>query len=173
MEARLSSQPPEILFIERCIRLLEPGVGVAALVIPNGILGNPGLGYVRQWILRHAQILGSVDMHPDAFQPNVGVQTSVLVLRRWDSEEEAYCKDGTFQDYKMFMAICDHVGHDKRGQTTYVRDDDGYPIVREQTTAVTGNVGSEEESGHTSKERVVDDETMAIADAFFEWRRDQ
>lgn len=54
-----------------------------------------------------------------------------------------------------------------------MRDDDGYPIVQEQTTAVTGNVGSEEESGHTSKERVVDDETMAIADAFFEWRRDQ
>lgn len=174
MEPKLfSSQPPEILFIERCVRLLEPGAGVAALVIPNGILGNPGLGYVRQWILRHAQILGSVDMHPDAFQPNVGVQTSVLVLRRWDREEEAYCKDGTFQDYKMFMAICDHVGHDKRGQTTYVRDDNGYPIVREQTTAVTGKVGSEEESGHTSTERVVDDETIAIADAFLEWRRDQ
>lgn len=173
MDSKLVSRPPEILFIERCIRLLEPGVGVAALVIPNGILGNPGLGYVRQWILRHAKILGSIDMHPDAFQPNVGVQTSVLVLRRWDRDEEAYCKDGTFQDYKIFMAICDHVGHDKRGQTTYVRDDEGYPIVREQTTAVTGIVASDEESEHASKERVVDDETMAIADAFLEWRRDQ
>lgn len=173
MDARLVARPPEILFIERCIRLLEPGVGVAALVIPNGILGNPGLGYVRQWILRHAKILGSIDMHPDAFQPNVGVQTSVLVLRRWDHDEEAYCKDGTFQDYKIFMAICDHVGHDKRGQTTYVRDDEGYPIVREQTTAVTGIVASDDESEHASKERVVDDETMAIADAFLEWRRDQ
>ena len=38
---------------------------------------------------------------------------------------------------------------------------------------MTGNVGSDEESSHTSKERVVDDETMAIAGAFFEWRRDQ
>ena len=173
MDTKLVSRPPEILFIERCIRLLEPGRGVAALVIPNGILGNPGLGYVRQWILRHAQILGSIDMHPDAFQPNVGVQTSVLVLRRWDRDEEAYCKDGTFQDYKIFMAICDHVGHDKRGQTTYVRDDEGYPIVQEQTTAVTGIVASDDESAHASKERVVDDETMAIADAFLEWRRDQ
>lgn len=173
MDSKLVSRPPEILFIERCIRLLEPGVGVAALVIPNGILGNPGLGYVRQWILRHAKILGSIDMHPDAFQPNVGVQTSVLVLRRWDRDEEAYCKDGTFQDYKIFMAICDHVGHDKRGQTTYVRDDEGYPIVREQTTAVTGIVASDEENEHASKERVIDDETMAIANAFLEWRRDQ
>ena len=41
MDARLVARPPEILFIERCVRLLEPGVGVAALVIPNGILGNP------------------------------------------------------------------------------------------------------------------------------------
>ena len=174
MESKLMrSQPPEILFIERCVRLLEPGVGVAALVIPDGILGNPGLGYVRQWILRHAQVLASIDMHPDAFQPNVGVQTSVLVLRRWNSEEEAYCKNGTFRDYEMFMAICDHVGHDKRGQTTYVRDDEGYPLIREQTTAVTGIVASDEESVHASKERVVDDETMAIADAFLEWRHKQ
>ncbi len=173
MDSKLVSRPPEILFIERCIRLLEPGVGIAAVVIPNGILGNPGLGYVRQWILRHAKILGSIDMHPDAFQPNVGVQTSVLVLRRWSSDEEAYCKDGTFQDYKIFMAICDHVGHDKRGQTTYVRDDEGYPIVREQTTAVTGILASEEESEHASMERVVDDETQEIADAFLEWRMDQ
>lgn len=173
MDEKLVSRPPEILFIERCIRLLEPGRGVAALVIPNGILGNPGLGYVRQWVLRHAKILGSIDMHPDAFQPNVGVQTSVLVVRRWDREEEAYCKDGTFQDYKIFMAICDHVGHDKRGQTTYVRDDEGYPIVREQPTAVTGIVASDKESTHVSKERVVDDETMQIANAFLEWRLDQ
>ncbi|WP_210388966.1 N-6 DNA methylase [Olsenella sp. HMSC062G07] len=173
MDGKLAtSRPPEILFIERCVRLLEPGKGVAAIVIPNGILGNPGLGYVRQWILRHAKVLASVDMHPDAFQPNVGVQTSVLVLRRWDAEEEAYCKDGTFQDYRIFMAICDHVGHDKRGQTTYVRDDEGYPIVREQTTAVTGIVASDKESEHSSKERVVDDETMKIADAFHDWRLD-
>lgn len=54
-----------------------------------------------------------------------------------------------------------------------MRDDDGYPIVREQTTAVTGIVASDEESAHASKERVVDDETMAIADAFLEWRLDQ
>lgn len=173
MDAKTSSRPPEILFIERCIELLEPGVGVAAIVIPNGILGNPGLGYVRQWILRHAQVLGSIDMHPDTFQPNVGVQTSVLVVRRFYREEEIYCEPGTYLDQEIFMAICEHVGHDKRGVTTYVRDDDGYPIVREQVSAVTGIVASEGEAAHASKERVVDDETMAIADAFLEWRLDQ
>ena len=42
--------PPEILAIERCIQLLKPGTGRAAIVLPDGILGSPGLGYVREWI---------------------------------------------------------------------------------------------------------------------------
>ena len=41
------SQPPEILFIERCVQLLKPGTGKMAMVIPNGILNNPSLEYVR------------------------------------------------------------------------------------------------------------------------------
>lgn len=173
MEDKLVSRPPEILFIERCVKLLEPGKGVAAIVIPNGILGNPGLGFVRQWLFRKTQILASVDMHPDTFQPNVGVQTSVLMVRRLDANEEAWFASGSLPDYQIFMAICDHVGHDKRGVTTYVRDDDGYPIVREQTTAVTGIVASSGESEHAATERVVDDDTMKVAEAFVEWRRDQ
>jgi type I restriction enzyme M protein len=45
-----SSQPPEILFIERSLQFLKPGTGKMGMVIPNGILNNPPLGYVRQWI---------------------------------------------------------------------------------------------------------------------------
>jgi type I restriction enzyme M protein len=46
-EAIQKSQPPEILFIERCVRFLKPGTGRLAMVLPDGILGSPGLGYVR------------------------------------------------------------------------------------------------------------------------------
>ena len=38
---------------------------------------------------------------------------------------------------------------------------------------MTGILASEEESEHASMERVVDDETQEIADAFLEWRMDQ
>lgn len=79
---RTTSRPPEILFIERCVQLLKPETGRAALVLPDGILGSPGLGFVRQWILAHTTILASVDLHPDTFQPGTSVQTSVLVLQR-------------------------------------------------------------------------------------------
>jgi type I restriction enzyme M protein len=74
------SQPPEILFIERCVKFLKPGTGRAAIVLPDGILGSPGLGYVREWILRNTRVLASIDLHPDTFQPHVSVQTSVLIL---------------------------------------------------------------------------------------------
>lgn len=81
-EALQNAQPPEILFIERCVRFLKPGNGRSAIVLPDGILGSPGLGYVREWILRNTRILASIDLHPDTFQPFVSIQTSVLVLQR-------------------------------------------------------------------------------------------
>jgi type I restriction enzyme M protein len=36
----LDKQPPQILFIERCLQLLKPG-GRAGIVLPEGVFGNP------------------------------------------------------------------------------------------------------------------------------------
>lgn len=165
------SQPPEILFIERCVRLLKPGTGRAAIVLPDGILGSPGLGYVRQWILRQARVLASVDLHPDTFQPFVSVQTSVLVLQR-KSEEEIALEDaaGTLNDYPVFMAIAEHVGHDKRGNATYVRDPRGNELVEEVEELI-----KEWEDGkpvyrrQATRKKVVDDHTLDIARTFRTW----
>ena len=38
----LKKVSPEILFIEACYKFLKPGSGVMAIVVPDGILGNPG-----------------------------------------------------------------------------------------------------------------------------------
>lgn len=46
-----SSVPPEILFIERCTQLLVPG-GRMGIVLPDSILGSPGLGYIREWLIK-------------------------------------------------------------------------------------------------------------------------
>jgi type I restriction enzyme M protein len=111
----LKSQAPEILFIERCYQLLRPG-GRMAIVLPDAILGAPGLGYVRQWILSRLRLVGSVDLHPDAFQPKNGTQTSVLVLQRKDvAELQREAAQGAISDYEVFMAQKRAIGHDKRG----------------------------------------------------------
>lgn len=117
------SQPPEILFIERCVQFLKPGTGRVAMVLPDGILGSLGLGYVREWILTHTRVLASIDLHPDTFQPSVSIQTSVLVLQRKTEREIALeTAAGRKNDYAVFMAVANHIGHDKRGNKTYVRD---------------------------------------------------
>ena len=45
-----SKEAPQTLFIERCMELLKPG-GKLGVVLPDGILGNDKLGYIRQHLL--------------------------------------------------------------------------------------------------------------------------
>ncbi|WP_277984584.1 N-6 DNA methylase [Sphingomonas faeni] len=169
------SQPPEILFIERCVRLVKPGTGRCAIVLPDGILGSPGLGYVREWILKHCRVLASVDLHPDTFQPHVSVQTSVLILQRKTSEQIALEEAaGKYSDYHVFMAVADHIGHDKRGNVTYVRDRAGNEIVEE----VNENTKEYEDGkpvyrSQRTQRKVVDDNTLQIAQAFRTWLSEQ
>jgi type I restriction enzyme M protein len=169
------SQPPEILFIERCVKFLKPGTGRAAMVLPDGILGSPGLGYVRDWILRNTKVLASVDLHPDTFQPNVSVQTSVLIVERKTDEQIALeAAAGRPNDYSVFMAVADHVGHDKRGNRTYVRDEKGNEIVEEVEETVKEYVdGKPIYKMQKTLKKVVDDNTLQIAQAFRKWLSEQ
>ena len=173
MQDRLQkSQPPEILFIERCVQLLRPATGRAAIVVPDGILGSPGLGYVRQWILRNATVLASVDLHPDTFQPSTSVQTSLLVLRRKSASQIALENAaGRLDEYRIFMSVCDRVGHDKRGNALYRRDSEGNELVHEVAEEVGGilSESSQRREVRIRKEKVLDDNTLEIARAFREW----
>ena len=72
-----SSVPPEILFIERCTQFLKSG-GRMGIVLPDSILGSPGLGCIREWLIQNHRIIASIDLHADTFQPRNGTQTSVL-----------------------------------------------------------------------------------------------
>jgi len=163
-------QPPEILFIERCVQFLKPGTGRAALVLPDGILGSPGLGYVRHWILKHARILASIDLHADTFQPGVSVQTSLLLIQRKTAgqvtlEEVA----GRLDRYETFMALADRIGHDKRGNRTYKRLPDGKEEVVVTTRLFKEYVdGKSVYSTQEQPEKIVDDITPAIAEAYRE-----
>ena len=117
------------------------------------------------------RILASVDLHPDTFQPNVSVQTSLLVLERKTDEEIRLEKAaGRKADYNVFMAVANHVGHDKRGNKTYVRDKLGNEIVVEADETVKEYEGGKPVYRRLkSLQKVVDDNTLQIAKAFREW----
>lgn len=174
-EAVQKSQPPEILFIERCVKFLKPGTGCAAIVLPDGILGSPGLGYVREWILQNAYVLASLDLHPDTFQPFVSIQTSILVLRRKAADVIAVERAaGTLNDYSVFMAVANHIGHDKRGNKNYVRDRKGNEVIEvaeELVKAWDGDTPTYQRQ--TTSHKVVDDNTQQIAQEFRRWLFEQ
>lgn len=170
-----NKQPPEILFIERCVKFLKPGTGRCAIVLPDGILGSPGLGYVREWILQNTRVLASIDLHPDTFQPHVSVQTSVLVLERKTDEEIAIeSASRQLSDYKAFLAVANHIGHDKRGNITYVRDRRGNEIVEEADEIVKEyDAGRPTYKRQRIRRKVVDDNTLQIAQTFRSWLYEQ
>lgn len=169
------SQPPEILFIERALQLLKPGTGRMAMVIPNGILNNPGLVYVRRWILRHAQILAVVDMDRDLFQPKNDTQTSMVLMRRLDATEEAIAETKGL-DYPIFMAVAEKIGHDKRGNVIYRRTPSGEDLLVERTEEVKEidpQTGEEVLRTITVKEKDPEDELPSVAAAYRTWLEDQ
>lgn len=165
------SQPPEILFVERCVRFLKPGTGRLAIVLPDGILGSPGLAYVREWLFEQTRVLASIDLHPDAFQPRNSTQTSVLVLERKSFHEiELERAAGRKNHYEVFMALANHIGHDKRGNKTYVRDAEGNEIVEtvEERIRDVQN-GTPYYRTIEVKQKIEDDNTKHIARAFRDW----
>lgn len=170
-----SSVPPEQIFIERIIQLLRPG-GRAAIVLPDSIFSSPGLEFIRVWLMRKTRIVASIDLHADTFQPHNGTQCSVLIVEK-KTEEEINIEEKTGQilDYEIFMAMIDHIGHDKRGNTLYVRDEDGNLVMEHKTqevreTDANGNVTVRQE---TFDEKIINDQTPFVPEIFARWKKEQ
>jgi type I restriction enzyme M protein len=173
----VSPSPPEQLFIERCLQFLKPG-GRMAIVLPDSILGSPGLGHIRQWLLGEAKIIASLDLDGDTFQPHTGVQTSILILQKKTPEEKAEeQRTRVLRPYNIFMAVIDKVGHDKRGNNLYQRDEHGGEILVEIDESVTelGKTANGQATVKSAKrlEKVPDDQTRAVPPVFADWKRSE
>lgn len=169
-----SSVPPEILFIERCTQFLVPG-GRMGIVLPDSILGSPGLGYIREWLIQNHRIIASIDLHVDTFQPRNGTQTSVLFLQKKTAEQKSReATTGQMADYNIFMAMVERVGHDKRGNPLFKRDVEGNEILAPDTDTimVLGETGEGDRTvSHERKSKVPDDQTTDVPAIFDGWKR--
>lgn len=163
---------PEVLFIERCVQWLKPG-GRVGMVLPDGILGNPGDEYIRYWILRHCWVLASIDLPVECFivEANVNILTSLLFLKKKTQQEIQAGDLGQKQDYPVFMAVADKVGFDRRGNTLYKRQPDGEEILVDKTYEEKVRIGGKLEVRTLHrKERILDDDLPDIAAAYSEFR---
>lgn len=86
-------QNTEILFIEQCGRYLCEG-GYLAIVIPDGILTNSSLQYVRDEIEDLYRIVAVVSLPQTAFTATgAGVKSSVLFLKKHTTAETKRMRD--------------------------------------------------------------------------------
>jgi type I restriction enzyme M protein len=79
----------EVLFIERCLNLLKPG-GRIGIVLPEGVLNNPKLQKIREFVERKAKIILITSIPQDVFiASGATIKPSLLFFKKF-TEEESY-----------------------------------------------------------------------------------
>ena len=78
----------EVLFMERCLRLLKKG-GRMGMVLPEGVLNNKKLAGVREYFEGKAKLLLICSIPQDVFiAAGATVKPSLVFMRRFTDEEE-------------------------------------------------------------------------------------
>ena len=83
----------EVLFIERCLRLLKPG-GRMGIVLPEGVLNNSKLQSVREYFEGKAKIILICSIPQDVFiKAGATVKPSLVFLKKFTDEETKQYND--------------------------------------------------------------------------------
>lgn len=113
------AQLTEVLFIERCLKLLKPE-GMLGIVVPDSILSNLSLQYIRDFIDQKAIWKAIISLPRETFLPyGSGVKASLLFLQKKDVV-------GKLKQGEVFMAIAKNIGYDATGRATEKND---LPII--------------------------------------------
>jgi type I restriction enzyme M protein len=75
-----------------------------------------------------------------------------------DNEE----KSGQMSDYNIFTAVIDKIGHDKRGNPLFKRDEQGNEILAPENTGA-----------QMSKKKIEDDQTPDVPVIFTKWKQNE
>lgn len=106
-------QSSEVLFIERIWDFLKSDTGKAAIVLPDGILTNSSMQYVRDFILERFQLLAVISLPQCAFSHfGAGVKASVIFVRKRKMDEKPADNEA------IFMAAPELIGYDATGKKT-------------------------------------------------------
>ncbi len=111
----VDGQDPQILFIELCVRLLKED-GTLGIVLPEGVFGNKGQGYVWTYLQQRGVVEALIDCPRTTFQPGTDTKTNVLV----------YSKKAKTRNAPVWMAVALNCGHDRRGRSVRA-DGSSYP----------------------------------------------
>lgn len=166
--------PPEVLFLERALQWVKPGTGKIGIILPDGLLGNPGDEYVRWWILRHCEVLASIDLPIEPFKVTVKeygltpALPSLLILRR---RSHAELMKTEYPEYKVFMAVVGRAGVDARGNLLFQRAPDGEELIFNEDVIERIRKGGEVIIRRTTRRsRRIHDELPLVAEKYREFQ---
>lgn len=124
---RARSELTQVLFIERCISLLKNG-GRMGIVLPDGILNNLKLKYVREYIMTETNIKAVISLPNVTFKPyGAGPKTSILFLQK---KKYAGDKQGD-----ILMAEIENIGYTASGKKESKED---VPIIVQKINQLGG-----------------------------------
>ena len=94
----------EVLFIERCLRLLKPG-GRLGIVLPEGVLNNTQLQSVRELFEGMAKIILITSIPQDVFMASgATVKPSLMFFKKFTTEEVVQYEQAKAEAYEQVMA---------------------------------------------------------------------
>jgi type I restriction enzyme M protein len=121
--------PSEQMFVEGAWKYVKPG-GYLVIVIPDSILNNPSLEFIRRWLFRRARVIASVDLPKETFAESGGVPNpSVLIVQRLKRDEVRLGEAMALDSNEIFMAIPKTAGRNKRGNPIYFRTPEGLEML--------------------------------------------
>lgn len=105
-----TSTSPQVLFVERCLKLLKPA-GFLGAILPESIVSSKSHAYVVQYMKNVADIISVVGM-PEALFKTSGkggthTKTVAIVLQKRPAKTKSF----------VFFADAKWCGHDSRGRT--------------------------------------------------------
>ena len=94
----------EVLFIERCLRLLKPG-GRLGIVLPEGVLNTTQLQSVRELFEGMAKIILITSIPQDVFMASgATVKPSLMFFKKFTTEEVAQYEQAKAKAYEQVTA---------------------------------------------------------------------
>lgn len=143
--------PAEQLFVEGALRYVKRG-GHLVIVLPRSILNNPGLVFIRRWLISKSRLVASIDLPKETFAEGGGVPNpSLLIVQRLTREEERLARSNSLDNYEVFMGLPKTVGRDQRGNPLYRRTPEGFISLDED------------------EQPIADDDLPRVVTAFHRW----
>lgn len=110
---------PQVLFIERCLQLLEDG-GKLAIVLPETYFHAPNARYVLDYMRKGNNFIAVIDLAHNTFRPYNNAKTVLLILEK-----------GRRQQDKIIMAVAEEIGHDHNGKPLFRYNKDKHEFTEE------------------------------------------